>query len=43
VPALEREAPELLEQVLAREQALAADPAATPCAAQLILKRRAAS
>jgi hypothetical protein len=42
VPSLEREAPELLEQVLTREEALAADPAATPCTAQLILKRRAA-
>ena len=40
VPALERDAPELLDALLAREQALAADPNATPCAAHLILRRR---
>ncbi|MFN8641697.1 MAG: class I SAM-dependent methyltransferase [Candidatus Binatia bacterium] len=40
VPALEREAPALLEEILAHEQALAADPAATPCAACLLLRRR---
>ena len=40
VPALERDAPELLEEILAQEQALAADPAATPCSAFLLLRRR---
>ena len=40
VPALEREAPEVLEEILAHEQALATDPAATPCAACLLLRRR---
>lgn len=40
VPTLEREAPALLEELLAHEQALAAEPAATPCAAFLLLRRR---
>ncbi len=40
VPALEREAPEVLEALIAREQGLAGHPAATPCAASLILRRR---
>ena len=40
VPALEREAPAILDEILAHEQALAADPAATPCSAFLLLRRR---
>lgn len=39
VPALEREQPALLAELIAHEQALAADPAATPCAAYLLLRR----
>ncbi|MCW5889950.1 MAG: methyltransferase domain-containing protein [bacterium] len=40
VAAIEREAPELLERLHAREQALASDPAATPCSAYLVLRKR---
>jgi ubiquinone/menaquinone biosynthesis C-methylase UbiE len=39
VPALEREAPAILEEILAHEETLAADPAATPCSAFLLLRR----
>lgn len=39
IPALEREAPELLERLLTRERELAADPAATPCTAYMVLRR----
>jgi SAM-dependent methyltransferase len=41
VPALEREAPEVLDRLLDRERALAADPAATACTAYLVLRKRA--
>ena len=37
---LEREAPEILERLLVREQELAADPAATPCTGYAVLRRR---
>jgi SAM-dependent methyltransferase len=40
IPALEREAPELLERLLTRERELAADPAATPCTAYVVLRNR---
>ncbi len=40
VAALERQEPALLERLLQRERALAADPAATPCTAFLVLRRR---
>lgn len=41
VRAMEREAPELLERLEAREAALASHPAATPCSAYLVLRKRA--
>jgi ubiquinone/menaquinone biosynthesis C-methylase UbiE len=41
IPALEREAPALLERLLARERELASHPAATPCTAYVVLRRRA--
>lgn len=43
VPALEREAPEILESILQRERALAADPSVTPCTAFLVLRGRGAT
>jgi ubiquinone/menaquinone biosynthesis C-methylase UbiE len=41
VPLLEREAPDILAGILARERALAADPGVRACAAALLLRRRA--
>ena len=38
--AMERDAPEEFERLLARERDLAADPAATPCTAYVVLRRR---
>lgn len=40
IPALEREAPEILDHLLERERALATDPAATPCTAYVVLRKR---
>lgn len=40
VPALEREAPELIDRLIARERELAAHPVATPCTAYAVLRRR---
>ena len=40
VAGLEREAPEILDRLLARERELESDPAATPCTGYVVLRRR---
>jgi SAM-dependent methyltransferase len=40
VAAIERESPEILDRLLAREAALASDPAATACSTYLVLRKR---
>ena len=40
VPALERQSPALLEELFQHEQALATNPAATPCSSLLVLRKR---
>jgi len=43
VPALEREAPEILERLLQRERELATDPVATACTAYVVLRKPVAA